>query len=370
MHNSKNYMSNHKLYFYLLICLLLFNNNLFANMANPYIKGTQNSLFIGSKDVSVTKETIDIELEKNLAKAAYTVTYDINSDINSVLPLLFIASNYEHDFKVVINGNIYKDPKVLKKITTAEIKKEFSFLKLMDNERVEVPFSETETASYYIDDLISFNADLKKGKNTIVVSYFALNAYNRHNWYKKPTIEYSLYPSKFWKSFENISINIHSETPFKIDSSNIGMPMNISKNEYNTFYSWQLKSITLGALSIQVSPKISKLSSILIAMEPFGIAVLILIVLIILHIKYLIAESKNETVRFNKPLWYGNLIVPLVFVLAFLFSFSLIDWTLGENAGRFHGYTFLIIFALPVFWIGYALFMWLSYKLFFLLKNR
>ena len=38
-------------------------------MANPYIKGTQNSLFIGSKDVSVTKETIDIELEKNLAKA-------------------------------------------------------------------------------------------------------------------------------------------------------------------------------------------------------------------------------------------------------------------------------------------------------------
>ena len=339
-------------------------------MANPYIKGTQNSLFIGSKDVSVTKETIDIELEKNLANAAYTVTYEIESDTNSVLPLLFIASNYEHDFKVVINGNTYKDPKVLKKITTAEIKKEFSFLKVMDNERVEVPFSATETVTAYIDDLIAFNAALKKGTNTIEVYYFALNSFNRHNWFKEPTIEYSLYPSKFWKSFENISIKIHSETPFKIDSSNIGKPIAISKNQYNKEYSWQLKNITTEVLSIQVSPKISKLSSILIAMEPFGIAVLILIVLIILHIKYLIAESKIKEVRFNKPLWYGNLIVPVVFVLAFLFSFSLIDWTLGENAGRFHGYTFLIIFALPVFWIGYALFMWLSYKLFFLLKNR
>ena len=146
--------------------------------------------------------------------------------------------------------------------------------------------------------------------------------------------------------------------------------INISKNEYNTSYTWQLKSITSGALSIQVSPKISKLSSILMAIEPFGIAVLILIILIIFHVKYLITESKNETVRFNKPLWYGNLIVPVVFVLAFLFSFSLVDWTLGENAGRFHGYTFLIIFALPVFWIGYSLFMWLLYKLIILLKNR
>ena len=240
----------------------------------------------------------------------------------------------------------------------------------MDNERVEVPFSETETASYYIDDLISFNADLKKGKNTIVVSYFALNAYNRHNWYKKPTIEYSLYPSKFWKSFENISINIHSETPFKIDSSNIGMPMNISKNEYNTSYSWQLKKIPTDVLSIQVSPKISLLSSTLIAIEPFGIAVLVLIILIIFHVKYLITESKREEARFNKPLWYGNLIIPVVFVLVLLFSYSLIDWTLGENAGRFHGYTFLVIFALPVFWIAYSLCTWLVYKLIILRLYR
>jgi hypothetical protein len=343
---------------------------MFANMANPYIKGTQNSLFIGSKDVSVTKETIDIELEKNLANAAYTVTYEINSDTAAVLPLLFIASNYEHDFKVVINGANYEDSKVLKKITAAEIKKDFSYLKVLDNEQVDVPFSETETVTAYIDDLIAFNAALKKGTNTIEVSYFALNSFNRHNWFKEPTIEYSLYPSKFWKSFENITIKIHSEQAFRIDSSNIGKPIAISKNQYNKEYSWQLKNITTDVLSIQVSPKISLLSSTLIAIEPFGIAVLVLIILMFFHIKYLITESKREEARFNKPLWYGNLIIPVVFVLVLLFSYSLIDWTLGENAGRFHGYTFLVIFALPVFWIAYSLCMWLVYKLIILRMYR
>lgn len=343
---------------------------MFANMANPYVNGTKNSLFISSKDVSVTKENIDIFLLKDIAEVAYTITYEIESDTNTVLPLLFIASNYEHDFKVIINGDNDEDTKVLKKITGTEIKEEFSYLKVLDNEHVDVPFSKTETVTARMDDLIAFNASLRKGKNTIEVAYFALNSYNRHDWFKKPTIEYSLYPSKFWKSFGTISIKIHSEQLFKIDSSNIGKPMLTFKQSYNNEYSWQLKKITTDVMSIQVSPKISLLSKILIALDPIGIAIIILIILIIFHFKRIKKYAQTSPDKINKPLWLGNILIPIIFIVVFLFSFSLIDWTLAESAGNFHGYIFMIILMLPFFWMGYSLFMWLIYRQIILRNNR
>jgi hypothetical protein len=355
-------MLNRKMFSW--VAFMLFVNTLFANMANPWIYGSQTSTFISTQNMDVKHESINIHLHDGLKRATYHVTYDIISDSATTVPLLFIAENYDDDFFVQVNDKmIHAD--IAKKIPQANVSKFFSYIKSENEHEVYVLFGATDSLLVKMDDIIQFDAVLKKGMNKIEVTYEARNSFNRSNWFVEPEITYSLYPSRFWHSFKDISLNISADEKFKIVTSNVGMPIHPAKNEYNTSFSWQFKNIPADIIRIKVSPNISIVSKVLIYLEPVGIAFFVALLFSILHFIRISIRNKKQETGFNKPFWIGNFIVPIIFIVIFLFSFSLIDSSLGNHAGHFHGYTILVIVLLPFLWIIYTLIVWIICKIIF-----
>ena len=82
----------------------------------------------------------------------------------------------------------------------------------------------------------------------IVVDYDAELAQNRSGFKKKFTLEYALYPSKFWKSFDNVEFLLEPSDKIKIESSNAG---NFTKTD--KAYVWKIKNFDAD-LIIEFSP--------------------------------------------------------------------------------------------------------------------
>jgi len=54
----------------------------------------------------------------------------------------------------------------------------------------------------------------------------------------------------------------------------------------------------------------------------------------------------------------GSLVVPLLILFFHMLSYFIIDWSIGEEASRRHGYTFLILFLYPLLLPVYWFIMW------------
>jgi hypothetical protein len=73
----------------------------------------------------------------------------------------------------------------------------------------------------------------------------------------------------------------------------------------------------------------------------------------------------RETMRIvpNKYFFWvmiaGSILVPLLVLLSYIFSFSLIDLAIGPAASRNHGYTFLSLAFYPLLLLVYWPAMWL-----------
>lgn len=346
------------------VAFMLFVNTLFANMANPWIYGSQTSTFISTQNMDVKSESINIQLYDGLKHAFYDVAYEIITDSATTVPLLFIAENYDNNFSVLVNGKKI-DVAIAKNAQKTNLSKYFNYIRTESENEVYVLFDNNDSLLVRIDDIIQFDAPLKQGYNKIEVAYEAHNSFNRSNWFVEPEITYSLYPSRFWHSFKDISLNISADEKFKIVTSNVGMPIHTTKNEYNTSFSWQFKNIPADIIRIKVSPNISIVSKVLIYLEPVGISFFVALLFSILHFIRISIRNKKQETGFNKPFWIGNFIVPVIFITVFLYAYSLIDATLGNNAGRFHGYFFLSIVALPFLWIIYTLIVWVICKIIF-----
>jgi hypothetical protein len=59
----------------------------------------------------------------------------------------------------------------------------------------------------------------------------------------------------------------------------------------------------------------------------------------------------------------GSVIIPLIVLVFYIYSFDLIDDAIGTAASRYHGYTFLVMIFYPVLAPFYGLVMWLFSKM-------
>lgn len=344
---------------------LLVSIAVFANMAKPYEDGTNHSLLFFGKELEVLAESIKIKvvqddtLEKPVYYATqYEISYEVSSGQDRLLPLLFIAVGLADQPLIKINGKSVHAADVKAAIKKGD-PKFYPFLKPHDHDEVGVFYEKGKEEIVNINSLVYFEASLKKGKNTITVSYKAAMGSNTYGFYRSLDINYALFPSKYWASFGPIKIDLELPEELRLESASVG-----KANRDKNIYSWTLSKLPEEDLKIVVIPEFSLLSKVLLAISPLGLALMGFAGLFYLHFLALKRRIQTMKTGFNWVLTLGVVLVPILFYVFFLLAYDLIDWSLAEHSLGRHGYVFLVVLSLPVFWVVYwVLMLWLNSRM-------
>ena len=337
-----------------------------ANMAKPTIDGTSHTCLILTNDCSVTHEKIIAEIIKDDKNSfndyiiRFRAKYHISSPKEQSMPLLFMASNYLNDQQVFVNGQAISSNSIDQEQDYPFLRKEeiIDTLQYSDG----TPTRYNTYTKYYISydgkeeeevtpsDLIYFTAPLKAGKNVIEVSYSAFPTTFRYGFLPPYQFEYNLYPSKFWKTFPEIEVEIHFPKELEFEKSSM------EEEEYRVsdqFFKGKIKDITYGHHYWRFSPKPSWFGRIVLTINPLGFGAILFLVAAGLHIYTIRKKSKWG-------LWLGVFLAPLLFYVGFFAAIPFIDWVLGRPSDQ--GYVFLIAFTYPIFLIFYGIFTFLYYN--------
>jgi len=325
-----------------------------ANMAKPYNDGSEHSVLFSSKAIDVLKENINIKIiQDDGYLARYQIKYELNSPSAITLPLLFIASNLFNDPIVTINGQPVSITRP-KKNSTGEFKT-FSFIEPYQDEYVRVHYEKNESTVVRVDDLAYFVTRLKEGQNTITVTYDAQIETNNFGFTRNLRLEYALFPSKYWKSFGPIHIDLQLPEKYKFEDASIGNPDGKDADHLI----WTLKNIPTADLRINLKPVVPIFSAVLLFLDPLGVSALAFLALVYFHFKRTRKHRTLQEPDYNWSLAIGNLLIPPLVYIIYFGTYNLIDWSLGDLALGRHGYVLLLAFTLPVFWVIYVLGMWL-----------
>lgn len=327
--------------------LCLFPLLVFGNMAKPWVDGSQHSVLFGSSNAVVKREIIDIRLIKEPVDqfyyAEYKIKYFIHSNEKQTLPLVFLALGISDKKEIKINNH----PATIRKLDFE--KNDYSFIE-KKKDAMFLKYSEDSEVRVNPEELIYFSADLEKGENVIEVKYDAFLQYNTYGFIRNYELEYSLYPSKFWKSFGPIEVNLRIDDDAEITESNLG-----DFDLKNNLAKWIIKSGNHDNIKIRISEKTSILSKVLMFIDPLGIAFLGLIGLFFIHLKVLKRNPKTYIFVL------GIILVPILFYVIYFLSYDLINLSLGKKHTK-HGYIFFIVFTYPFLLLIYWLAMWLIRK--------
>ncbi|NJM80065.1 MAG: hypothetical protein HC854_11405 [Flavobacterium sp.] len=202
-------------------------------MAQPWADGSIHSTLFSSKKCHVKNEKLLIKLLHDDYEyyANYKIKYTIYSDDEATIPLLFLGIGLKERKIIKINNQITK---IINLDTDVE---NFPFLRDIDT-ITEVKYVANDTLKVKREDLIFFEAKLKKGLNTIYVEYDGNLEYNTYGFLRNYKLNYSLYPSKFWTSFGPIEVSLDLGNELEIKSNNIGNP-----KLSNNLAKWTINSI-------------------------------------------------------------------------------------------------------------------------------
>ena len=345
---------------FILVILIAFSSVSFANMASPYREGTKVASAFTSSDIDILKEKISVSLNKENTNAYYIVEYTVKSGVNGIqIPLLFYAVDYKGDFKVWVDGRevtVQKIPDSYTAGTFDGFSKSF-YSNNYNNPEVAIRWNENSSTLYKLSDLKYFEVDLSEGEHTIRVEYTAAIWENRSNWIKEYGYRYSLSPAKHWKSFGTLEISVNANGFGEDIKTNLGQP---SSGRLDSAAVWKFDKLPADVFEITYTPKVSSFANFLLALEPFGISVIIGFILFILHLlvvwKY---RVNNLSKKFSWVMLIGSLFVPAITLIFFVYAFGLIDDVIGTHASRYHGYNFLVLLLYPAIMPAYLILMWL-----------
>lgn len=344
--------------------ILLLNNICTANMASPIREGTKSAAAFSSKDIDVLKEKLTVNIGKDFSSADFIADYIIRSDKEEKqIPLLFYAMNYKDDFKVWLDGVEIKLLSIPDDylINSDSIFNGFSdyFEHTTDNNDekvVKIQFEKSSGREYPLSDLKYFEVDLNNGEHTIRVEYTAVVWKNRSEWVNKYSFPYSLSPARYWRSFGELEVIINSKEFGKNISTNLGQQVS---GNLNSLATWNYKHLPdFEVIEIDYTPEINSITKAMIDIDPFGLACIAGLLLAIFHLllirAYRIAKPER---KFSWVMLTGSILVPFLIILFYILSFELVDNMIGNDAGKYHGYTFLAFAFYPVILIIYFIIM-------------
>lgn len=324
----------------------------YANMAQPWVEGSNHSILFSTKNCFVKKESLGIKLlsDEYSYYANYRIKYIIYSNEEASFPILFLGIGLSKNKLVKVNNEVTD-------IISLDVDNEnFPFLRDI-NSISEVKYAENDSLKVKREDLIYFIAKLNKGENIIYVEYNGDLEYNTFGFLRTYKLQYSLYPSRFWSSFGPIDVSLDLGNNLEIKEINFGNPVienNIAK--------WTINKITKDTIEIKISQKTSLLSKILLFIKPLSIGLICFILMFYIHYRLI----KYYYVKKGGKLMYlvvlsAGVIFPFLFYVVYFASNNLIDYSLGQKNSK-HGYVFFFIFTLPFLMFFYGLIMWLIGK--------
>jgi hypothetical protein len=341
---SKRFLSK---YFFLIVLLLPFSMG--ANMRSPGEQGgnPKSGFAVTSKDIDIRHESIIITPNKDFTTAKFEIAYHIETDKAGVqIPLVFYASEFREDFKVWVDGN----PIRIKFFNRHE-----SYVNSSSNE----PFTHNKYPGigfWKPEELKYFEVNLTKGKHTIQVSYTADVTEYLRGWVKNYSVGYELWPAKYWKSFGTLTVSINNAKGTVL-KTNLGEPTDGSLE--NNIATWKFKSLPADEILLYHEADVPRFAQILIAISPFGLMLIVAALLFIIHLAIIWFLRRASRRKYKWALITGSIVFPFIALISYMYFYDLIDSIIGENATRYHGYTFLIMFLYPVVMPVYLFILWL-----------
>ena len=328
------------------IFLLFSCNILWGNMAQPYTVGDITSSLYAIKNCSVEKEWINIKLIKDLQSenenfyyANYKIIYHINSTEDKMIPLVFLGLHLMSANEIIVNG---------KPAHKREINPESEpFLKKNLN-NYSLQFSNQNDIKANPSDLIYFEASLKKGINVIEVNYNASISLNNFGFLRNYHLEYSLEPSRYWKSFGEINVKLEIANNLEIANSNLG-----KYQKEGNFYSWKINN-KFNNLKIEIKRETNFFQNLVLFISPLGFAFISTIICFIIHLKIIKKRRLKFPTKYNWTVPLGLILSCAIFYSVFVFSFGFIDCVLKQKSSK-HGYSFLFIFTFPLYLLIYGI---------------
>lgn len=345
-------MIRRALFSLLLLCLALSRAS--ANMASPEIDGSWGACPLISRQLDVLGETLHIRAYGKLDSAAVHARYRISvpPGVHGPLPLLFVALDRHSTVRVVYDGRPIE-------IGGSTVQGLGSFLDPEKGRKDEVVvnfWGGNGGRVYRLSDLQAFTLEITPGEHTVDVYYTASPWIDRGDWIRETSIRYSLSPARHWNSFGPLEVIVEVPEADGLFRSSLKAP---AEGSLPGRAVWRFSEIPADNIEISFTPKVGPLARTLMGLSPFGLALGVGAVLLLLHIRWMHRFRANGNRGRSMPLIVGVLLAPLGFLLAFLFSYDLIDMAIGPDAGRFHGYTFLYLGLYPIITPLYGLGCWL-----------
>lgn len=337
-----------------------------ANMSSPFREGTKSGTAFSSRDINILSEDIQIIIDKKFETAKFTIEYTIESEVaGKQIPLLFFAQDYKDSFIVSVNDKLVEiinvpdeyidgDNSPFSKYSNVFIN---GYSKQYKKDQVVIYWERFSGVVCNLSDLKYFESDIAKGVHKIRVQYTAKVWTDLSEWVKQYTFTYSLTPAKYWKSFGTLHINVQQQGEVKQLFTNLGQPIEKTYFANNT---WTFNKLPDNYLAMSYSPNISSLARALITITPLGLSMFVAIVLLAIHVFFVISYRKrNIGKQYSSVVIVGSLLLPFLILLSYMFSYDLIDYTIGEEAGRHHGYVFIAILLYPILLSAYWRIVWL-----------
>lgn len=344
----------------LIFFILLLGQITKANMSSPIWEGTMTSSAISSKDINILSERIFIKIDRNFKTAKFIIEYNIQSDLSGrQIPLLFYAQDFKDSFFVWLDDkriNIQNVPiKHYENSPFSGFAK--SLEKEIDEDEIVIHWSKGAGYVYKLSDLKYFEANIEKGIHKVRVEYTANVWTDISDWIKEFSFRYSLTPAKYWKSFGSLDIVVEQEGQIREITTNLGLPVEKEIKSTNT---WTFNKLPDDFLKISFTPKPNNYAKVLMTIRPFGIAIIATILMTIIHLFSTIGyRRKNVQRKYSIAVILGSILVPFLSLLAYMYSYELIDNAIGEDAGRHHGYIYFSIILYPIILIAYWTLFWL-----------
>ena len=329
----------------------------FANMASPIREGTYGSSAFSSRDIDIIKERLLVTIDKDFKTAAYVIEYTIKTDSpGKQIPLLFHAKDYLGYFQVFVDGKETE----LKEIPQEYLSNRDSSFSKFEG-AFEIQWNKYESDRCNLSDLKYFETDLTKGEHQIRVEYVARAWIDTHGWVNEYSFVYSLSPAKNWRSFAHLEITLNATSFGKPLTTNLGQP---TSGKLETIAVWNFDALPANNFEITYQPKMSSITRTLIKIGPFRLTVTIGLIITLLHLIRIKQFRKKQPTGRSWVLLVGSIVNPFLIICSYMMSFSVIDYTIGPDAGGYHGYTFFIIFLYPIITPAYWILMWLADHLF------
>lgn len=334
-------------------------------MASPIREGTSTSTAFSSRDINIAKEIIHLKIDNDFNTAKYVIEYFIKTDIaGKQVPLLFYAKDYNENFKVWVDDVETEILDIPAEYTDTKKEPFQSFSNSFSTPAYEhatptvtIYWQKNYGNNYEINELKYFEPNLSKGEHKIRVEYEAEAWTDVSDWIKEYSFRYSLSPAKYWKSFGTLEITVDAVSCKSSINTNLGKPTN---GKLDSIAFWKFDTLPADFIIVSHIPKISQLAELLIAIDPFGLTILFAIILIVLHFfsikKY---RKNNPSKKYSLVVIIGSLVIPFIVLFFYVMSYGIIDNVIGVEAGRRHGYTFLVIIFYPILLVIYWLIMWL-----------